>query len=147
MSQLSAPENPIQAHAPATRHAIEQLRWSALITVILLIVLGLAWELKLAPLPGGSGALALKVVPLCFAVGGLLKHKLYTYRWLSLLVWLYFTEGVVRATSDHGVSQQLAMVETTLGIGLFVACVVYIRLRLSVLPKKAKGTPPSPHND
>ena len=25
---------------------------------------------------------------------------MYTYRWVSLLVWLYFIEGVVRATSD-----------------------------------------------
>jgi hypothetical protein len=36
---------------------------------------------------------------------GLLRHRMYTYRWLSLLVWLYFTEGVVRATSDQGWSQ------------------------------------------
>jgi FAD/FMN-containing dehydrogenase len=27
---------------------------------------------------------------------------MYTYRWVSLLVWPYFTEGVVRATSDRG---------------------------------------------
>ena len=33
---------------------------------------------------------------------GLLRNRMYTYRWLSLLVWLYFTEGVVRAASDRG---------------------------------------------
>ena len=73
-----------------------------------------------------------------FALPGILKHRLYTYRWLSLLVWLYFTEGVVRATSDHGVSQQLAIIETALSVALFTACAVYVRLRLRVLPPKAK---------
>jgi uncharacterized membrane protein len=40
---------------------------------------------------------------------GLLRHRMYTYRWLSLLVWLYFTEGVVRATTEGGLSQRLAV--------------------------------------
>ncbi|HET8869119.1 MAG TPA: DUF2069 domain-containing protein [Aquabacterium sp.] len=105
-------------------------------TVVALIVLGLVWELKLAPLPGGSGALALKVLPLTFALSGLLKHRLHTYRWLSLLVWLYFTEGIVRATSEHGLPQQLAIVETTLSVSLFCACALYVRLRLRVLSGK-----------
>ena len=125
-------------HPPARRRTIEQLRTVSLLSVILLMALGLAWELKLAPLPGGTGALALKVLPLTFALPGILKHRLYTYRWLSLLVWLYFTEGVVRATSDHGVSQQLAIIETVLSVALFTACAVYVRLRLRVLPPKAK---------
>ena len=30
--------------------------------------------------------------------------RLYTYRWLSLLVWLYFAEGVVRATQRRAAS-------------------------------------------
>jgi uncharacterized membrane protein len=77
---------------------------------------------------------------LSFALTGLLKHKLYTYRWLSLLVWLYFTEGVVRATGDHGLSQQLAIAETALSVTLFAACAMYVRLRLRVLPKKAKNS-------
>ena len=67
-----------------------------------LIVLGLAWELWLAPT--GRGMLAWKVLPLAVPVAGLLKRRLYTYRWVSLLVWLYFAEGVVRATSDRGPS-------------------------------------------
>lgn len=93
-----------------------------------LIVLGLAWELWLAPT--GSGTLALKVLPLVLCLGGLLRHRLYTYRWLSLLVWLYFTEGVVRATTEGGVSQLLAVAEIVLTLGLFAACAMYIRWRL-----------------
>lgn len=130
----------IGQHPPERLRLIEQLRWISFASVVALIILGLLWELKLAPLPGGSGALAIKVLPLSFALTGLLKHKLYTYRWLSLLVWLYFTEGVVRATGDHGLSQQLAIAETALSVTLFAACAMYVRLRLRVLPKKAKNS-------
>lgn len=129
------PSTPFAQHPPERRRQIEILRWVTFGCVVALIALGLAWELWLAPLKGGTGALALKVVPLTFAVAGVLKHRMYTYRWLSLLVWLYFTEGTVRATSDTGLSQQLAMVETALSVVLFVACAAYVRLRLRVLPK------------
>ncbi|MCB1995163.1 MAG: DUF2069 domain-containing protein, partial [Rhodoferax sp.] len=61
---------------------------------------------------------------------GLLRHRLYTYRWLSLLVWFYFTEGVVRATTESGMSQVLAIAEIALTLGLFAACTMYIRWRL-----------------
>lgn len=94
-----------------------------------LIVLGLAWELWLVPT--GRGTLALKVLPLVIPLPGLLKHRMYTYRWVSLMIWLYFTEGVVRAWSDtSGVSQVLALVEVLLCLVLFAACAWHVRLRL-----------------
>lgn len=128
------------AHHPPERLAHIQ-RWRAVNLALLLslIALGLLWELWLAPLPGGTGALAWKVLPLSLAVVGLLKHRLYTFRWLSLLVWLYVTEGLVRGTSDQGVSQVCAWIETALAGSLFVATAVYVRLRLKVLPPKDKG--------
>ena len=46
------------------------------------------------------------------------------------MVWLYFTEGVVRAWSDKAPGNWLALVEVALCLVLFVACTVYIRLRL-----------------
>jgi uncharacterized membrane protein len=94
-----------------------------------LIVLGLAWELWLAPT--GSGMLALKVLPLLLPLPGLLRHRMYTYRWLSLLVWLYFTEGVVRATSDRGLSAWLAGIEVVLCLLLFTACAWHVRWRIA----------------
>jgi uncharacterized membrane protein len=93
-----------------------------------LILLGLLWELWLAPT--GSGTLALKVLPLCIPLAGLLKNRMYTYRWVSLMVWLYFTEGVVRAWSDKAPGNWLALLEVLLCIVLFVACTAHIRLRL-----------------
>jgi uncharacterized membrane protein len=105
-------------------------RWLALGSVLALIALGLAWELELAPLRPGGSWLALKVLPLCIPVAGLLRNRMYTYRWVSLGVWLYFTEGVVRAYSDRGLGAQLALAEVVLCLVLFTACVFHVRMRL-----------------
>jgi len=99
-----------------------------------LIVLGLLWELWLAPIRPGGSLLALKVLPLCIPLAGILKNKLYTYRWVSLMVWLYFTEGVVRAWSDRPPSNWLAMIEVALCLSLFVACALHVKLRFRGLP-------------
>ena len=72
----------------------------------------------------------LKALPLALCLAGVLRHRLYTLRWLSLLVWLYVTEGLVRATSEHGPGAWLAAAEVLLCVVLFVACTAHIRLRL-----------------
>jgi uncharacterized membrane protein len=93
-----------------------------------LIVLGLAWELVLAPT--GNRTLVLKVLPLAVPLVGLLKNRMYTYRWVSLMIWLYFIEGVIRASGDRGLSAVLAGVEVALCVSLFTACAVHVRWRL-----------------
>ena len=95
-----------------------------------LIVLGVAWELWLAPIRPGGSLLALKVLPLCLPLAGILKNRMYTYRWISLMVWLYFTEGVVRAWSDKAPGNYLSMIEVVLCLVLFVACALHVRVRL-----------------
>lgn len=125
-------------------HAIDKkVRFSralAVASLLGLIVLGLAWELWLAPLRPGGSWLALKVLPLCLPLAGLLKNRMYTYRWLSLLLWLYFTEGVVRATSEAPPGAWLAALQVLLSLALFAACVLHIRLRLAA----AKAAAPLP---
>jgi uncharacterized membrane protein len=108
----------------------------AVASLLGLIVLGLAWELWLAPIRPGGSWLALKVLPLCLPLAGLLKNRMYTYRWVSLLVWLYFTEGVVRAYSDRAPGNYLAMLELGLCLSLFAACALHVRLRLKNIPKE-----------
>lgn len=103
-------------------------RWPAIASLLGLIALGLAWELWLAPT--GRGTLALKVVPLLAALPGLWLGRLYTHRWLSLLLWLYFTEGVVRAVTDSGLSALLAAGQVLLCLLLFTACVLQVRRHL-----------------
>lgn len=118
--------------APAARpgNTVAITRWLAASSLLGLIVLGLAWELWLAPLRPGGSWLVIKVLPLCFPLAGLLRNRMYTYRWVSLMVWIYFTEGVVRAYSDRGLSAQLAMIEVVLCLALFAACALHVRLRL-----------------
>ncbi len=113
-----------------TPAGVDFARRAAVACTLALILLGLAWELWLAPLRPGGSTLALKVLPLCLPLAGLLKNRMYTYRMLSLLVWLYVMEGSVRAWSDQGLSAWLAGLELLLCLGLFVACTVHIRLRL-----------------
>ena len=106
-------------------------RWLAVGSLIGLIVLGFAWEIWLAPLRPGGSWLALKVLPLVVPLAGLLKSRMYTYRWLSLMVWLYFIEGCVRAWSDmHPLGRVLAGIEVVLCLTLFIACAAHVRLRL-----------------
>lgn len=120
----TAPPSPA-AGLPAP---IAWTRTVALGSVLALIALGLAWELWLAPT--GRGTLALKVVPLLLPLPGLWRHRMYTYRWLSLMVWLYFTEGVVRAASDRGPGRALGGIEVLLCLVLFAACAAHVRWRL-----------------
>jgi len=109
---------------------IDITRWLALGSLASLIVLGLAWELWLAPIRPGGSLLALKVLPLCIPLAGILKNRMYTYRWVSLLVWLYFTEGAVRAWSDRAPGNYLALLEVLLCLVLFAACALHVRVRL-----------------
>ena len=127
---MTAIDTPLPAHVRSTRLL-------AVGSLLGLIVLGLAWELWLAPLRPGGSWLALKVLPLCLPLAGLLKNRMYTYRWVSLLVWLYFTEGVVRATSEPAPGAWLAALEVLLCLTLFAACVLHVRLRL----KNAQNIP------
>ena len=109
---------------------IESIRWVAAGSMAGLIVLGLAWEMWLAPIRPGGSLLALKVLPLCLPLAGILKNRMYTYRWISLLVWVYFTEGAVRAWSDRPPGNYLAMIEVFLCLLLFTACALHVRVRL-----------------
>ena len=110
--------------------AVSLTRTLAVASLLGLIVLGLAWELWLAPLRPGGSWLALKVLPLCIPLAGLLKNRMYTYRWVSLMVWFYFIEGVVRAWGDRAPGSWLALLEVVLCLSLFGACAFHVRLRL-----------------
>lgn len=120
----------MSAAVPASSSSsVDWTRRIAVGSLLALIVLGLAWELFLAPLRPGGSWLALKVLPLTLPLAGLLKNRMYTYRWMSLVIWLYFTEGVVRAWSDPAPSSWLALIEVALCLSLFAACAMHVRLR------------------
>lgn len=137
----SAPEflaSPTPRTQPSSHERLS--RSLALAALLGLILLCLAWELWLVPI--GRGTLAIKALPLLPALPGLWRYRLYTYRWLSLLVWLYITEGAVRLSSDGGLSARLAGIEILLSLLIFAACAWHIRLRLAAA--KASSTSPAP---
>ena len=101
--------------------------WGAVVSLIALIMLSLAWELWLAPLREGGSFLALKAAVLLWPLMGILKERVYTYQWSSMFILAYFAEGVMRAWSDKGLSQQLAMLEVLLTIVFFASVVLYVR--------------------
>ena len=103
------------------------LRVFASVLLIALIALCLLWEGWLAPLRPGGSWLILKGVPLLLAVPGVLGGRRYTSQWLSMLVLLYFTEGVARAF-DQGAAATLAMIEILLACALFGVTLMHARL-------------------
>jgi len=100
---------------------------TACISLISLIFLCLAWELRLAPIKPEGSWLILKCVPLLAPLFGILNGRRYTYQWSSMLILFYFVEGVVRATSESGTAQWLAISEIVLSLLFFVSTIGYIR--------------------
>ncbi len=119
---------------------VQATRALAVASLLGLIALGLVWELWLAPT--GRGTLALKVLPLVLPLVGFLKMRMFTYRWVSLFVWLYFIEGIVRATTERGIVVALAWTEVALCVLLFVACAAHVRWRLHDAKSKAGDAAP-----
>lgn len=96
-------------------------------SLIALIALCIAWELWLAPLRPGGSWLVLKAVPLLAPLFGILRGRRYTYQWASMLVLGYMMEGVVRAMTEDGLRQILALVELVLSVVFFAVTVAYSR--------------------
>ena len=128
---MAAFDSPVAASLPRPSARVQRLRALSVLLLLALIVLGTGWELWWAPLRAGGSTWVIKVLPLCLAIPGLLRHRLYTYRWLSLLVWLYVAEGGVRLWSDAlPLGRALAWGELGLSVALFVALGAYVRARL-----------------
>jgi uncharacterized membrane protein len=91
-----------------------------------LIALCILWEAVLAPIkPGGSWAV-IKALPLLFALKGIWQARNYTMQWASMLVMLYFIEGVVRL-NDKGLSAVMAGLEIILSLIAYFALLAYLK--------------------
>lgn len=101
--------------------------WGAVLSLIALILLTLAWELWLAPLRPGGSWLVVKAVILLAPLMGILRERVYTYQWSSMFILGYFTEGIMRGWSDTGLSQQLAWAEVGLTTLFFVCVILFVR--------------------
>jgi uncharacterized membrane protein len=111
----------------------------AICSLIVLIGWLVAWETVVAPLHPGGSWLALKAVPLLIPLRGVLKRDIYTLQWSSMVILLYFTEGVVRAWSDTlALSRYMAMGEVALVLIYFICALLYLRPYKKAAKKLAK---------
>lgn len=116
-------------------------RWHrlALFSLLALFLWCMVWEIWLAPLKPGGTLLFLKAVPLVFAIRGVSRGSLYTMQWASMLILLYFMEGVVRVMSDPpGPSIWMAAVEIVLSLLFFIAALAYVRPAKQAVKAAAK---------
>jgi len=106
----------------------QRLRLTANVSLWLLFLLCIAWELFLSPLRPGGTLLFLKALPLAFAFRGVAKGSIYTMQWTAMLVLLYMMEGVMRAMSDPpGVGILLAWFEIVFSVIFFFSAIFYVR--------------------
>jgi uncharacterized membrane protein len=123
------------------RRLEQALRLLASASLIALIAGGIAWEAVLAPLRPGGSWLTLKVLPLLLPLPGILNGRRYTYQWSSMLILLYFAEGVTRAWSDTAPSSWYAVTEILLATSFYVASVGYAWITRPSFRQKLQSAP------
>jgi uncharacterized membrane protein len=74
-------------------------------------------------------------MPLLFALKGIWQGRNYTMQWSSMLVMLYFIEGVVRL-NDPGLSSYLAALEIILSVITYFALLAYLKPLKKVAKQK-----------
>ncbi|OBV38143.1 DUF2069 domain-containing protein [Janthinobacterium psychrotolerans] len=102
--------------------------WGAIASLATLIVWCALWETVVAPLKPGGSWLVLKAVPLLIPLYGVIKRDVYTLQWSSMVILLYFTEGVVRGYSDTNPNSAfMAWGEALIVVVYFFCAVLYLR--------------------
>jgi uncharacterized membrane protein len=132
LNPLPAP--PSNPNLSSKAAAIAASKYTVVACFVALVILGLLWELWLAPLRPGGTLLALKVIPIALAIPALIRGSRYAFQWWSMLLMIYLTEGLVRATSDKGLSANLAWIEVALCTIAFFCILFYTKK-----PKAAKS--------
>ena len=109
-----------------TNHALLPQRL-AVFSLSALIALCLAWELWFAPLREGGSWLALKALPLCLPLAGVLKGRVYTFQWSCMMILLYFAEAVMRLFDHTPAGRWCAAGAVVLSLLYFVSCLLYVK--------------------
>ena len=114
---------------------------ATVVSLVALIALGIVWEWWLAPLRPGGSWMVLKVIPLLIPLRGVIKRDVYTLQWSSMMILIYFAEGIVRATSDRvPLSASLGWVEVALVVIYIFASVYYLKPYKKAAKKLARET-------
>lgn len=113
--------------------------WGAVGSLGLLIVWCVLWEMVIAPLKPGGSWLVLKAAPLLLPLYGVWKRDIYTLQWTSMMILMYFTEGIVRGWSDADrESAWLGWGEAIIVCVYFACALLYLRPYKRAAKKLAK---------
>jgi len=107
----------------STKHKF--FHWGAIGSLSLLIAWCVAWEMWIAPFKPGGSWVVLKAVPLVFPLLGVIKRDIYTLQWTSMMILVYFIEGVVRAWADK-VTPWLGWGEAAIVVVYFLCAILYV---------------------
>lgn len=99
----------------------------AVCSLLALIFISLAWELWLSPLRPGGSWLALKALPPCLLLPGILRRQRRTFLLGGMLVLFYTAESIVRLFDAQPISRYCAMAATVASWLFFLSCVLFIR--------------------
>ena len=98
----------------------------AIASLIWLIGWLVAWEVFVAPLHPGGSLLALKALPLLLPLRGVIKRDLYTLQWSSMVILVYFAEGVVRAWADTTQASRIMALGEVALVVVYFACALLV---------------------
>jgi uncharacterized membrane protein len=113
-------------------------RWS-IASWIALILLGVAWELALAPLRPGGSWLVLKVAPFLLPLPAMLRGSAYAMQVALFIVLLAVLEGGVRLLEPPP-GAWLGALELVLAITFFTAAIVYLRPMKQAARQRARSS-------
>jgi len=119
---------------PLFKYPLNLYQKTALISSVLLCILCIAWEWFLAPLRPHGSFMVLKCLPIVFLLPGLYRGANYQLQALSMIILLYFLEGISRLF-EKGLNPWLAGIELILSSVIFFAVLKY----LGPLKKAAKA--------
>lgn len=105
----------------------------AVVSLVLLVILCLVWELWLAPIRPGGSWLALKALFATLPLRGLLHGRRYTFQWSCMFILLYFFEGMMRL-SEPFPGRAMAAAEALLAAAFFVCAVYYAKHTAAARP-------------
>lgn len=104
----------------------------------------LVWHFKVLPIdiPTAVTMSSVLLLPLLLAGPGLFRGKTYTYKWMSLVVWLWLAHGVME-TWTHIQTPSLAIIaalEPILALCLFMGLVAFLKTQRRLLTPNAQNS-------
>ena len=99
----------------------------ASISLVSLIFLNIFWEAGFNPIHNKPTWLILKSMVLVVPLIGILKKDRYTFQWSSMLIMIFFIEGVVRFYSEISPSRDFALGQLILSLSFFICSIFYCK--------------------